>query len=86
MIIKKLNSLSTSIVKRFKSKQKSFRSFQGVTIKNEQEIAIVRVVNRTNSIISTFAGNGQFGSFGDGGLATNASLLYPTSIIQSCLH
>ena len=41
----------------------------------------VRMVDQ-NGIISTIAGNGDAGFNGDGGLATSASLHFPTSVFQ----
>jgi uncharacterized protein (TIGR03437 family) len=39
----------------------------------------VRVVN-SSGVISTFAGNGTYGWTGDGGLATNAALYFPSGV------
>ena len=39
----------------------------------------------TNGAVTTLAGNGDFGHSGDGGLATNATMFYPTAVIvDSC--
>jgi hypothetical protein len=40
----------------------------------------IRVVSASTGIISTVAGNGTYGSFGDGGLAVNAALQSPTAV------
>lgn len=40
----------------------------------------VRVVNKSTGIISTFAGNGNYGLSGDGGQATSASLTKPNDV------
>jgi hypothetical protein len=40
----------------------------------------VRRVRMTDNIISTFAGNGTFGTSGDGGDATSASFEYPRGL------
>ena len=40
----------------------------------------VRRVDAATGIITTVAGNGSFGFSGDGGLATNASLAFPSSV------
>jgi sugar lactone lactonase YvrE len=39
----------------------------------------------TNGLIATFAGNGNSNESGDGGAATNAALLYPTSVAVDCM-
>ena len=40
----------------------------------------IRVVMKSTGIISTVAGDGNFGYFGDGGLATSARLAYPFGV------
>ena len=40
----------------------------------------VRRINATSGIITTIAGNGTNGSSGDGGIATNAQLSYPSGL------
>jgi trimeric autotransporter adhesin len=40
----------------------------------------IRMVTKSTGIITTVAGNGQYGYAGDGGLATSAGLLYPGSV------
>jgi sugar lactone lactonase YvrE len=40
----------------------------------------IRMVERSANTVVRIAGNGNFGLFGDGGLATNASLGYPVGI------
>jgi hypothetical protein len=47
----------------------------------DNSVFVVRVVNRTSGIISTFAGKGSVsGSIGDGSPATNAILYFPSSV------
>lgn len=43
----------------------------------------IRKIDVATGIITTFAGNGSIDTTGDGGLATNASIAYPTALIFS---
>ncbi|KAL0486910.1 NHL repeat-containing protein [Acrasis kona] len=65
-----------------------FKDGQGVVIDDINNLIyfadgpnnLVRVVNRTSGMISTFAGTGESGDNGDNIIATNASLYYPTGV------
>ena len=47
---------------------------------SDQIYGVVRKVNATSGVITTVAGNGQYGYSGDNGAATSASLGYPSGI------
>ena len=53
---------------------------QGDLFIAEQDNDIIRKVNAFTGVITTVAGNGGFGSSGDGGLATNAELMAPQGV------
>ena len=63
----------------------SLNSPNSVSVDTKSNLYVADTVNNrirkiTNNIITTVAGNGVAGFAGDGGLATNASLLFPQSV------